>query len=75
MDLGWTFRHIGLDQEGVSSTVVAPMLGVGVGGVIVRTGRGALDLMAASHMTRPFADEDFWTADIGLALSWHYYAP
>jgi hypothetical protein len=75
IDVGWAFRHIGLDQEGVSSTVGAPLLGVGVGAVIVRTRRGALDLMAASHMTRAFADEDFWTADVGLGLLWHYYTP
>jgi hypothetical protein len=73
VDLGWAFRHIGLDQEGVSSTVGAPLLGLGAGAVIVRTRRGALDLMVASHVTRAFADEESWNADIGLALSWHYY--
>lgn len=74
VDVGWAFRHIALDQENVSSTVGAPLLGLGAGVVLVRTRRGALDLLAVSHMTRAFADEESWNADIGLALSWHYYS-
>jgi hypothetical protein len=43
--------------------------------VVVKTRHGALDLMAASHLTRAYADEDFWIADLGLAVLWHYYSP
>ncbi len=72
IDVGWVFRHIALDQEGVSSTVGGLLLGAAVGAVIVQADRGALDLIATSHVTSAFWSERLWIADIGLALSWRF---
>jgi hypothetical protein len=72
VDVGWAFRHIALDQEPVSSTVGGPLFGLAAGVTIVKTRRGSLDLIVASHITRAYAIDDFWITDIGLAALWHF---
>lgn len=72
IDVGWALRHIALDQEGVSNTVGGLLLGFAVGAVIIKTQRGALDLLATSHVTSAFWSERVWVADIGLGLSWRF---
>jgi hypothetical protein len=75
VDVGLAFRHIALDQENVSSTIGGPLFGIAAGVVVVKTPRGSLDLLAVSHLTRAFANEDFWISDVGLALWWHFPTP
>ena len=71
VDFGWAFRHIALEQEGVSNTAGGPLLGLAAGVTILKTRRGSLDLLAASHITHANVDS-FWITDIGLVVLWHF---
>jgi hypothetical protein len=68
LDLGWSFRHIGLDG-GYSNTVGGPMAGGGLGLTVYTRGKLELVLAAVYHITGRLPSEPFVTQDIGLALS------
>jgi hypothetical protein len=68
LDLGWSFRHIGLDG-GYANTVGGPMAGSGLGLRIYAREKWEMVLVAVYHITVRLPSEPFVTQDIGLALS------
>jgi hypothetical protein len=68
LDLGWSFRHIGL-RDGYSNTVGGLMAGGGLGVILFARRNWNLSLAAVYHYTKRLV-EFFATHDIGLAAGW-----
>jgi hypothetical protein len=67
LDLGWTFRHIGVD--GYSNTVGGPMAGGGLGLTVYAKRKWEMVLAAVYHITSRLPSEPFVTQDLGLSIS------
>lgn len=69
LDLGWSFRHIGL-RDGYSNTAGGPMVGSGLGMILYAQQNWNLSLAAVYHITARLPAELFATQDMGLAAAW-----
>lgn len=71
MDVGWSFRHIGM-SDGYSNTVSGFMAGGALGVIVLPRPRWNLSLSAAYHVTWRTQSEVFSTEDMGLSAAWAY---